>query len=175
MHIEENKMNSQQIEAMDIYTRTSLEYIKLGSEFSKIIVGNLALLNIGGLASIPVLIGLSAKDKADVWEKLVIFGLPALLFIFGFCLANLCALFVYRNFNVNAVVHRLTLEKIVRDLETVGAPALSQELGNGSLPSNIRDYIDKSRQEYRRAHLVGWASFLIFACGLVRMIFKIVY
>lgn len=164
----------------DTHTKAALEYVKIASEASKLIVTNLFVINAGALAALPTLSGFVAKSASDD-TRLRLTITAAGIFVGGLILAGLCAWLIYFNFvNHSGRTHmeggiestsklRASLKVLPNRLTVEEDKNLEQREKQNK---EDYDYYDRwVRWTFGLAHLAGIASLGCFIVGCLWLAF----
>lgn len=155
------------------FEKRELDYRKLSTEFSKLIVINLQFINAGGLLAVPSLsASLLGFVNLSRSEKLYLIGVPMLLFTFGLMMANLLAFAAYKNYQ--AWTRRTEGSKEIvqnqigaRLAGTFGGDKTNIEL-DGKKAERKSELAQKSLERmYKLGHISGWLSVSSFVCSCV--------
>ena len=155
--------------------KLAIELRKVGSEFSKLILTNLIVINAAGVLAVPTLaktfLGLESLNSRD--DKLFYLGVPMTLFIAGLGCAFLSAFFTYRNWIMHAQAidcdaqqRRWEAEIMhVGDYHPEGRGDLLQSLA--TTPARRSKIARGITRSYWAALVFGWAAASAFVAGCV--------
>ncbi|MGX9982007.1 hypothetical protein [Methylobacterium fujisawaense] len=157
-------------DASELSDRRALETQKIASDFGKLIITNLHLINAGGLFAAPTLFNTIVSSSQPTFsDKMRFLVLPMSFLAAGLLLASTTAFFVYRNFN--AIAEQWSFDRIMieADLEAVN-PSLDREAAlkrffDAKVSHAIADA--KIKTNYVRAFISGWSSAACFILACV--------
>jgi hypothetical protein len=155
-----------------------MEFRKVGTDHVKLVLTNLHLINAGGLVAIPALAAFAEISIKPVAERLLIFGPSAVCFVLGLILAMLAALMSYYNSLRMADHLDAKGEEHVADLAQ-RLPFASDDFKNKALLSTIQHRADiletarRATRNYKWAHVLGWASLVLFVLGCILLILRV--
>jgi hypothetical protein len=93
----------------EINQKDALDFEKISSEFSKLIVSNLFMMNAGGLGSIPAVSIFLDLNKLSVINRIELLKCPFITFGFGAFLALASAFAAYINYQAGAAHSKWTM------------------------------------------------------------------
>jgi hypothetical protein len=173
----ELKWREFELKLREHYSKQSLDFQKMSSEFAKLVIGNLHLMNAGGLIALPSiagLIGTNNLSSTDRWK--------AVAFSAGFCVAGLlaAALAAYATYGNYQVHDERAMERQARGLKLAQAALRPQVTKIQEVENEAEDEDEDEDGEgrdsdrsvrmvdftFRTAQAAGWASllFFVFAC-----------
>jgi len=157
----------------ELYEKRSLENRKLATEFSKLVVSNLVLINAGALIALPPISAfIGIQNSISFSQKFYAVGIPAIFYVFGLLIGLLCALVTYFNF---AYAHHAADASCLRELAdtrklypwVVANPAYQKVMEEQSTAQSAT-YLDRDRKigtTYWLGHFSGWISLACFLFG----------
>lgn len=158
---------SHDIKVKELYYKLYLELVKIGSEFSKIIITNLIWLNAVSIGSIPVVVNFMNLQNLNRQEKFSFIAWPLVVFIIGLISAVFSALMINANFskNAHAMIRNSDIElnngRII-DSISFGYGESEQVIFRKAI-SDGEDMLRKLGVEVKRTYLIAYVSGIISA------------
>ncbi|WP_158811075.1 hypothetical protein [Beijerinckia sp. L45] len=161
-----------ELKLAELFERRSTDAQKLSTEFSKLIITNLIVLNAGGLVSIAPISAFFGLNGSTWHERLGIFGVPACFYVAGLLLGMFCSLGTYYNYQMHAHLALTHSElaileaRVERSLITEN-PKWHSELvaQRPTIQDTSASIVSKIRWTFIGSHIIGWASLLCFLAG----------
>ena len=155
------------------WEKKEAEFHKISSEYAKIAITNLQIINAGGLLAVPTLsnnlLGFSGLNRE---EKLFLIGWPMGIFICGLVLAILCAFVCYVNFQALAMNAEAQGDYEKRQAEVVNpflveAGKIHREVGLAHA-TKVQNYSRRTVWfTYYAGITTGWLSAISFVSACV--------
>ena len=162
----------------DAHGKARFEQLKLSSEYAKLVITNLHLINAGGIVSVPALaqfVGLQAAT--DV--RLYVIGPAIAGYVLGFVFALLCAFITYRNYQAlshGSEMHMLgdmvLLETISPNFEGDEHQA-SRDARNAFANATAVKLETTVTRTYVLGQVAGWLSFLFFLAASIWLAYSL--
>jgi hypothetical protein len=152
-----------QLKLREFHQREMLDARKASTQFSKLILSNLCFINAGGLASLPV-IATFLRLEQTATQRIELFLLPTVGFIFGLLLALLSAFFTYKNFSFWRDLAERNCDTDIASYTRGHAPE------NSEFRAQVEASLDKAKTRSEKAMgRVNWSYSLGMICGWLSM------
>ena len=160
-----------ELKIREFHHRTFLDFLKLSTDFSRLVISGLVAANSGGLIALPALALFFGLDKEPLATKTAIFIEPALLYAAGFLCALLCSLGSYFNFKDLGHSHLLQIDVAMLSARKERAKmlglsdleAITKDLGVAQAAT--KRFKPRISISYYASHSLGWISMACFILG----------
>jgi hypothetical protein len=167
-----------ELKTRELYQKRYADAYKQASEFSKLVLTNLHLINAGGLVALPWLASFTNTAGLPTTEKFAALGPSIGCFIAGLACAALSSLFTY--YNLMRIGERAETDenREITDKRQYH-PLSSQPDFQSLLKNSLEEYqrlierIDRRvGKNYRAGHAAGWLSAIFFVAGCCLLVFN---
>ena len=170
--------NRWEIAIRDFHEKRALEAQKASTEFSKLVITNLSLINAGGLLALPATATFIGVPSTPA-EKFNFVGIPAILYIAGLFCGLLCGYVTYRNYQYGQSsiwpAYHQEIARLRKDMPWMKSNAEFQAQVTAALDSSTTDLEAKNRWvqiTYYGALALGWIAAGCFLCASGWLVFQ---